>query len=73
MDMKLRPHVERIIAGLTRYNGARRARRCGEDKADFQAKMDATAFNIKRWLCLLDQTIVVATWSDSARLSLVGR
>lgn len=53
-DMKLRPMIERIIAALTRYNGARRARSRGKHKADFQAKMDATACNIKRWLRLRD-------------------
>ena len=53
-DMKLRPIIEQIIAGLTRYNGARRARRRGNDKADFQVKMNAMAFNIKRWMSLLD-------------------
>jgi IS5 family transposase len=52
-DMKLRPHVERIIAAITRHNGGRRARRRGQRKADFQAKMNATACNIKRWLRLL--------------------
>jgi hypothetical protein len=52
-DMKRRPHVERIIAALVRYNGARRARRPGLFQADFQAKMNATAYNIKRWLRLL--------------------
>jgi hypothetical protein len=53
IDMRLRPLVERIIAALVRYNGARRARRRGQDKADFQAKMNATAFNIKTWIKLL--------------------
>jgi IS5 family transposase len=51
-DMKRRPHIERIIAALVRYNGARCARRRGLLQADFQAKMDATAYNIKRWLRL---------------------
>jgi IS5 family transposase len=51
-DMKRRPRVERIIAALVRYNGARRARRRGQIQADFQAKMNATAYNIKRWLRL---------------------
>ena len=51
-DMKRRPIVERIIAALVRYNGARCARRRGQVKADFQAKMNATAYNIKRWLRL---------------------
>jgi len=57
-DMKLRPIIEQIIAGLTRYNGARRARRRGNDKADFQAKMNAMAFNIKRWMSLLDPVAI---------------
>jgi hypothetical protein len=52
-DMKLRPLVEHIIAAIVRYNGGRRARRRGRDKADFQAKMNATAYNIKRWIRLL--------------------
>jgi hypothetical protein len=52
-DMRRRPHVERIIAALVRYNGARRARRRGLIQADFQAKMNATAYNLKRWLRLL--------------------
>lgn len=51
-DMRRRPKVERIIAALVRYNGARRARRRGLIQADFQAKMNATAYNIKRWLRL---------------------
>jgi hypothetical protein len=51
--MKLRPGVERIIAGLTRYNGARRCRRRGLANADYQAKMSAMAFNLKTWLRLL--------------------
>ena len=51
-DMKRRPQVERIIAALVRYNGARRARRRGLLPADFQAKMNATAYNIKRWVRL---------------------
>ena len=54
-DMKLRPHIERIIAAIVRHNGGRRARRQGEKKADFQAKMNATAFNIKSWLRLLGE------------------
>jgi hypothetical protein len=53
-DRQRRPRVERFIAALVRYNGARRARRRGLVKADFQAKMNATAFNLKRWMRLLD-------------------
>ena len=52
-DMKLRPQIERVIAGIVRHNGGRRARRRGKKNADFQAKMNATAFNIKHWLRLL--------------------
>jgi hypothetical protein len=52
-DRKRRPRVERFVAGLVRYNGARRARRRGLLQADFQAKMNATAFNLKRWMRLL--------------------
>ncbi|MEA3341868.1 MAG: transposase, partial [Chloroflexota bacterium] len=51
-DMKLRPNIERIIAGITRHNGGRRARCRGRYKSDFQAKMNATAYNIKRWFRL---------------------
>jgi hypothetical protein len=51
-DMRRRPKVERIIAALVRYNGARQARRRGQVQADFQAKMNATAYNIKRWVRL---------------------
>ena len=60
-DMKRRPRVERIIAALVRYNGARQARRRGLFKCDFQAKpalnaaegMNAVAFNAKKWMRLL--------------------
>lgn len=52
-DMKLRPHIERIIAGLVLHNDARRARFRGLDKVGFQAHMCATAYNLKRWLSLL--------------------
>jgi hypothetical protein len=48
-DMALRPHIERIIAALTRYNGARTAQGYGLHNADYQVKMSAMAFNLKRW------------------------
>lgn len=51
-EMPARGNVERIIALLTRYNGARRARFRGRAKVDFQLKMCATAYNLKRWLAL---------------------
>lgn len=52
-DMKLRPQVERVISGLVLHNGARRAHFRGLEKVDFQAKMCATAYNLKRWVSLL--------------------
>ena len=55
VDMKLRPQIERIIAGLVLHNGARRARSRGIAKAGFQAKMSGMAYNIKRWITLLAQ------------------
>jgi len=57
LDMAQRPRVERIIAALVRYNGAREARRRGKFKCDFQAKMNAVAYNLKKWMKLLKQRI----------------
>jgi hypothetical protein len=51
-EMKQRLRVERIIAALVRYNGARCARRRGKVKCDFQAKMNAVAYNLKKWMHL---------------------
>ncbi len=51
-DMKLRPQVERVIAGLVLHNDARRARFRGKAKVDFQMKMCAMAYNLKRWVVL---------------------
>jgi hypothetical protein len=48
--MKLRPRIERVIAEMTRYNGARRAHSQGTMHADFQTKMCATAYNLKLWV-----------------------
>jgi len=50
LDHKLRQRVERVIAELVRYNGARRCRRIGLIAADWQAKMSATAYNLKWWI-----------------------
>jgi IS5 family transposase len=58
-DLKLRSTIERIIANLTRYHGARDARRRGLLKADFQAKMSATAFNIRQWIRRFDRQPLV--------------
>jgi hypothetical protein len=52
-DMRHRPVVERIIAALVRYNGARSARRRGTFRCDYQAKMNAMAYNLKKWMHLL--------------------
>lgn len=54
-DLKRRPLVEQIIAGLVRHNGARHARRRGQFRCDFQAKLNAVAFNVKKWMQLLRQ------------------
>jgi hypothetical protein len=51
-EMKQRPLVERVIFMLTNYDGARRARSRGVGRADFQAKMCATARNLRTWLSL---------------------
>jgi len=48
-DMKLRPGIEGTIAALVRYNDARQAHAIGLAKADFQERMAAVAFNLKRW------------------------
>lgn len=50
LEMKKRPRVERVIFELTHYNGARQCRRRGLAFADWQAKMVATAYNIKFWM-----------------------
>lgn len=54
LDMSLRPQIERVISGLVLHNGARCARFRGSVKVDFQAKMNATAYNLKRWVSLLE-------------------
>jgi len=60
-DLKLRPLIERFVFMLTHYDGARRARRRGQEKADFQAKMCATARNLRQWLGLLERKVSHAT------------
>jgi hypothetical protein len=47
VEMKQRSLIERVILELTHYNGARHCRRRGLPGADFQAKMSATACNLK--------------------------
>lgn len=49
-DIKQRPIIERIIFNLTNIHGARRAKSTGLQKANFQLRMQATAFNIRQLL-----------------------
>ena len=49
-DMKLRASIERIIANLVRYHDARYARRRGQGNCQYQAHMNAMAFNLRQWL-----------------------
>lgn len=49
LQYKRRSQVERVIANLTRYYGARHATGIGLAHVDFQMKMAATAFNLKTW------------------------
>jgi hypothetical protein len=51
--LKHRPLIERFIFNLTHFFGARRCRATGLDKADFQLKLAATAFNLRQLIrCL---------------------
>ena len=59
-EIKLRPRIERVIFELTHYNGARRCRRVGLAYADFQAKLCATAYNLKLWMRRLGRTAAPA-------------
>lgn len=54
-DMRLRPAIERIIACLVRYHGARHAHGYGLANADYQAHMAAMAFNLKTWVKLINE------------------
>ena len=49
-DLKLRSTIERVIANLVRYHDGRYARRRGRVNCDFQAKMNAMAFNLRQWM-----------------------
>jgi len=46
--IKKRMHIERIIFCLTNIYGARRAHAYGQKRADYQLKMQATAFNLRQ-------------------------
>jgi hypothetical protein len=50
VDLQQRPQVERVVFELTHYNGARHCRKRGLMNADWQAKMCAAAYNLKRWM-----------------------
>lgn len=60
-DLRLRATIERIIANLVRYHGARNARRRGRLKCDYQAKMNAMAFNLRQWMRKLERRAATAT------------
>lgn len=49
-DMKLRAGIERIIANEVRYHDARDAQRRGQRNCQYQAHMNAMAFNLRQWL-----------------------
>jgi hypothetical protein len=49
-DMQRRPTIERIIANLVRYHDARDARRRDLRNCQYQAHMNALAFNLRQWL-----------------------
>ena len=49
-DMRLRATIERFIANLVRYHDARQARRRGLPNCQYQAHMNAMAFNLRQWL-----------------------
>ena len=51
-DMRRRSAIERIIACLVRYHGARHAHGYGLANADYQAHMAVMAFNLKTWVTL---------------------
>lgn len=59
-DRKKRGQIERVIAELVRYNGARRCRGVGLAAADWQAKMAATAYNLKWWVRRMEREKVLS-------------
>ncbi len=48
-EMRQRAQIERVIASLVRYHGARHATGYGLRNADYQVRMAALAFNLKSW------------------------
>ena len=64
--MKLRATIERIIANLVRYHDARDARRRGQSNCQYQAHMNAMAFNLRQWLRQLARRSVPAPTPGSA-------
>ena len=54
-DLKARATIERMVANLVRYHGARYARRRGQSQCNFQVKMNAMAFNLRQWVRELDR------------------
>ncbi len=53
--MDLRPNVERLISNLVNHNGGREAVFNGTKRVDYQMKMAATSYNLKRWVARLAQ------------------
>lgn len=66
--LKLRPRMEQVIASLVRYNGARQVRVRGLAKVDFQMKMCAVGYNLKRWLKLDDLQSIVTPRAHCAKV-----
>jgi len=50
LEIRQRPLIERLIFNLTHFFGARHAKSTGLDKANFQLRMAATAFNLRQLL-----------------------
>ena len=73
LQIKKRPIIERHIAGLVRYNGAREAIFTGTKKVDYQMKMAATCFNLKRWISRLAKAGKKTRKNDKSNILSFGR
>ena len=72
-EIKKRPIIERHIAGLVRYNGAREAIFTGTKKVDYQMKMAGTCFNLKRWVSRLAKEGKSKREKDKSNILSFGR
>jgi hypothetical protein len=52
--------VVELAETLTHYNDALECRRVGLNNADWQARMTATAYNLKHWMRLSDRRQLAA-------------